>query len=468
MPLPFAPDQLALVHVTARPPVPTDEGMVLDTGFHHYGGHAQEPEKDRLRLRQTLHFTLQSAVTDHAYGSFEGRQWAVVAPLESAVKANGRPESLLASDVAFFPKEGQMVLPGGILVEFANDLPPDVFIQRAENGTLRVSTELGGPNLSQARQWFAQLGQQGHDVSAIEQRLVREEQEWTAPEITEMGISAALAALNKPTLHRLAGVEPGSAMGFDGWLSRSHLEDLKDHVERWAPAEDMGPIAVGRHDGLSGDRLMRAVSLANPDLLQEIQDAPQTPPRIRAEAERWGRSPLFHRQRSVEIWRELREGPSKITNDLGQERPGLVGTFFGRQAIPSFAHPRLGQIKADEIDQVVRQAKPEQRNELLDSVLRQNTSPEGLPPAYQRLAQWLHQMGARAKLPPSTMERTGALPPPPPLVAASGADLVLPTIDQWRRMRAEKDVLALEEFKAREEAERKRRQARGPAPMLGG
>ena len=467
MPLPFAPDQLALVHVTARPPVETPEGLVLDTGFHHYGGHAQEPEKDRLRLRQTLHFTLQSAVTDHAYGSFEGRQWAVVAPLENAVKANGRPESVLASDVAFFPKEGQMVLPGGILVEFANDLPPDVFIQRAENGTLRVSTELGGPNLSQARQWFAQLGQQGHDVSAMEQRLAREDHEWTAPEITEAGISAALAAIHKPTLHRLAGIEPGSAMGFDGWMPRSHLVELKEHLERWAPAQDMGPIAVDRHDGLSGDRLMRAVSLANPALLQEIADAPDAPPRIREEAQRWGQSPLFHRQRAMGIWRELREGPSKITNDLGQERPGLVGTFFGRQAIASFAHPRLGEIRAEEVDQVVRQASAEQRDQLLEAVLKQNTSPEGLPPAYQRLAQWLNQMGARAPLPPSTMEHHGALPPPPPMVAASGADVALPTIAQWRQMRAEKDLLAAEDLKAREEAERKLRQ-RGATPMLGG
>lgn len=344
----------------------------------------------------------------------------------------------------------------------------DHFIQRAENGTLRVSTELGGPNLSQARQWFARLGEQGYDVSAIEQRLVREEQEWTTSEITEMGISAALAEIGKPSLNNLAGVAPGSAMGFDGWLPRPQLEDLRHHLERWAPAEDMGPIAVGRHDGLGGDRLMRAASLANPALLKELKDDPQTSPRIRAAAELWEQSPLLHRQRAVEIWRELREGPSKISNDLGQERPGMVSTFFGRQAIATFEHPRLGQVRADEVDQVVRQAKPEQRNELLESVLRQNTSPEGLPPAYQRLAQWLHQMGAHAKFPPSTMERTGALPPPPPLVAASGADLVLPTIDQWRRMRAKKDVLALEEFKAREDAERRRRQARGPAPMLGG
>lgn len=444
MSLSFSPDQLALVHVTALRPTQTDQGWVLETAFQRAGGHAQDPEAGTPRFRQTLHYTLQSAVTDHAYGSFEGRPYAVVAPLTEAVQANGRPESLLASDVAFFPKQGQMVLPGAVVVKFANDLPPDVFIQREENGVLRVSTELGGPNLEQARSWFSQLSAQGHDVSAVEQMLAREDQEWTTPEVTEIGVSAALAEINKPNLHHLMGISPGAPMGFDGWLPQSELLEVKQHLEGLAPSEDMGPIAIGRHDGLAGDRLMRAASLANPALLQEIQDIATVPERIRQAAERWKESPLLQRQRAVEIWRELRNGPSLIANDLGQERPGMVRTLFAQSPVPFFNHPRLGTVSAEEVDRVVRQGTPEQRNDLLTATVAQATD-TGLSPAYQRLARWLNELGARMELPLPTMEATGPLPPPPPQVEVTGADVTFPSLAQWRQQRAHPGLDAFED-----------------------
>ncbi len=68
--------------------------------------------------RQTTHFTLNHLVMSHVGGNFKDRPYTVVAPLDSALEANGRPSVLLAIDTFFTSGPGeQVILPKSRILE---------------------------------------------------------------------------------------------------------------------------------------------------------------------------------------------------------------------------------------------------------------------------------------------------------------------------------------------------------------
>ena len=406
---------LALVHSTADKPLPIGDALKIDTSFARAGGLAQQ--SDNIKGRQTLHFCLQSAVTDHAYGKFEGRKWVVVAPLEEALVENGRPESLLASDVAFFPRGGSMTLPKAQLIEFTDALPPTEFIRSTQEG-FQVSRVLNTSNLPQAQVWFDELATQGVDVSAIQKQLKSPSQQWTNAQITEFAVSSALARLGKPSLHHLKGLEPGTPMSFDGWANPTELDSLKHHIESSYTSDGAGSVFVGRHDGMAGDRLLSAVARLNYDEILEIQNNPATPPRIKDAAQEWSQSNLIARHRASVISHDLREGPELIANDIGQERPGIVGAFFGFQSNLAFKHPQLGQVTLDEVNNVVKGLSVSERNQMEARWDERFQEGGNMASSFQHAKSWLTSFNHQ--------------PPTPPLPL----QVTLPTIDEWRSHRA--------------------------------
>lgn len=393
---------LALVHLTQAKPIMEDGVWHIETSFRRGGGFSQNPMSDRIQARQTLHYSLQSAVTDHVYGQFEGRQWAVISPLTQALEANGVPETMLASDMAFFPQAGRMKLPESQVVEFTNDLPSHIFIQQTEGG-LKVAKNVTPENTEQAKQWFSNLEASGHPAPSILQKLNDPASTWSETEITEAGITSALAALNKPSLENLRNITPGSPMGFDGWLSRKELEPLVQEIEKSYSSHGMGAISIGRHNGAWGDQLFDVINSQNNEKLDELIDNKDVPPRIKAAMNDWKESSLYQKVREKEIWKELEHGSIKILEDSGRERPGIVGSMFGPRASGFFDHPRMGPIEFDEVDSILSKSSPEQRTELAKSLTERAKDPDNMPSSLLKMAGYV-ESSKKAMTPP---------PPPP-------------------------------------------------------
>ena len=411
-------NSLALVHSTNDRPRFVDDQMIVDTSFSRAGGFLQQTPT--IQGRQTLHFCLQSAVTDHAYGKFEGRKWIVVAPLEEALLANGQPESLLASDVAFFPKNGSMILPKSQLIEFTDALPSNEFICPTPQG-FQVSRSLNANNLSQALEWFDNLASQGFDVKIVQKQLKDPAQQWTGAQITEFAVTAALTRLGKPSLHHIKGTEPGSPMSFDGWASTSEIEELKHQIEENYPTADMETIQVGRHDGTNGDRLLSAVVGMNHDKIRDIYDDPKTPLRIKNAAKQWAQSDLLRRQRYSAILHELHDGPMLVSNDFGQEQPGLIASLLGQNPQTSFQHNTLGAISIDELNNMVQSLTPSQRNHIDERWNERLTEETSMSTTISQAKGWL----ASFSQPP---------PAPPPQLQVTP-----PNIEKWRAQRSQNE-----------------------------
>lgn len=395
---------LSLIHLADHPPVKEEGALLLKTAFQNSDGFLQNPEQP-LKARQTLHYSLQTAVTDHAYGQFEGRKWAVVAPLKEAIMANGQPETLLASDVAFFPQSGSMKLPGAILVEFTEQNPPNVFIQSGPDG-LKVSQKITPDNLTQAKLWFEDLSKKGHSNPQIQKQLNNLDKVWNTAEITEMGVVSALAQINKPSLNHLSGIEPGAPMGFDGWMNQSDLKALKNEIQELTLNSEKGLLQIGRHDGSFGDQLLSAVLQLNPEKLQGLKENANAPLVIREQAERWKGSSLFEHKRKESVIHEIMEGSAIVTNDLGQEKPGLVGAMFGGRATGIFEHTAMGTIRLEEIKKTIEGLSPERRKQLTQNLIEKANTTEHMPGAYQKISSWMANMDNPSPVSP---------PPPPPI-----------------------------------------------------
>ena len=416
------PNDLALVHLTQARPVLKDGLLHLQTRFKRYEGFSQSPSEGEVKARQTLHYTLQSPVTDHAYGQFEGRPWAVVAPMSEALSANGVPETMLASDVAFFPQGGEMALPGAVLVEFNKDLPSDVFIDSHPPNHLKVNTSITSANIQQAKQWFSTLHESGYSVDGILNQLNTPNKEWTSADITEMGVTSALASIKKPSLEQLRNIQPGSPMGFDGWMPRNELETLATHIESTTPLQGMNPIQIGRHDGADGDKLFSIISRRNSEELQQLFNNENTAPRIKSAADDWYNSRLYETLRAQNILSEMESAPMKTTDDLGRERPGLVSSMFGPRANGFYDHPTMGAIELDEVEQVLKKASPEQKEKLMASIQQRSQDPNNMPGSLLRLGTYLKSgpapfVSSFPPPPPPVLEQKNTLifsPPPPP------------------------------------------------------
>lgn len=346
-------DQLALVHTTNRRPSRDASGQfVVETSFEAAGGYSQEVEEG-ARLRQTLHFSLQSAVTDHVYGSFEGRRFFLVAPLMETLRANGRPESLLTSDVAFFPKEGRMKFPNAVLIEMDPYLVSNQFAVW-ENDVLRINPSITPNNVNHARQIFSEAGADGVDVSPFAAALASPDATTlSSAAIVDLALALALAKRGMPSLNTALGQSLGAPMGFDGWANTKELKSLASYIEATIPADGMGDIEIGRHSGMAGDRLFSAVSRSNLSSVRSVGDDAYASPRVREAARTWEESWFLARSRQELILGEIISGPDKLTNDNGVDRTGLTRTLFGLQKPDMFEHPKIGEIGRDEVEKAL-------------------------------------------------------------------------------------------------------------------
>lgn len=417
---------LSLIHVTDAPPQWSPEGIQIETGFRRHGGFAQ-PIDQRFRTRQTLHYTLQSAVTDHAYGSFENKRWAVVAPFDRALEANGRPESLLASDVAFFPQEGRMTLPGASILEFSPDIPSDLFIRSTPTG-FQVAKAFTPENIPQARQWLEKLSLEGHDVTALQKKLSSPEAlSSPAAFATEVAVASALAQQNRPSLSALRNIEPGSAMGFDGWMPRHELVALAKDIEASTPSSEMGAIKVGRHDGTPGDQLAWMASRLNLDGIKSIRDLDDAPPRIQEAASAWLASPLMGQRRAKWIRQEILEGDAVLANDNGAERPGLVGALYGAVPANDFVHPTVGRVHRLEADQALFELSLDERRQFVQKVDDRLQGGTQMAASFSRLRDWTDQ---------SLGQNMASAPPPVPAGPPPLPSIAFPSASQWREARS--------------------------------
>lgn len=110
----FQLSDLVIIRITANLPQKRGGEMFLQSPFDGTGG--------RLP-RNTLHFTLNHIVGEHAYGSWTGVPYTIVAPLDKVVEMNGLPRSINAADTYFdispgstlrLPKETVIVKPEGL------------------------------------------------------------------------------------------------------------------------------------------------------------------------------------------------------------------------------------------------------------------------------------------------------------------------------------------------------------------
>lgn len=404
-------EDLALVHATAAKPLQRDGQWVVQTSFKRAGGFAQDVGSDRLKGRQTLHFTLQSAVTDHLYGQFQGRQWMVVAPLDLALAYNHQPESLIAADVAFFPENGEMALPGSWLLEFASDLPEEVFIERNAN-TLRVAQAITPQNRGQAQAWFSELSSRGADVSAIED-LLASGHAIDGAQLTEMGVSSALALMGKPSLHNLKKIPPAAPMSFLGWMDVQELRALSDQIQsRGYMTNDLPSPALMKHDGMPGDRLFSAVSRLNYDMLSDLMASASTPLRIRSAIDQWQGSDFLRVKRGQAILKEITRGAHRVEDDLGRESPGLVSSLFARHQ-STYHHPTLGTIELSEVMSTLSHLGPERKEQLVQ-ILDERSMEKGASfAAFQSLATSMKRDLPGGGVPPPAPPGIPVAPPPP-------------------------------------------------------
>lgn len=387
-------NQLALVHrAEKRPGRNADGNLVMETSFEGSGGHGQIAPGTEGRFRQTLHFALQAAVSDHVYGSFEGRPFLLVAPLIPTLLANGRPESLLTSDVAFFPEQGQMRFPGAVMVEVDASMPSTEFA-RWDNDVLRVNPLLSPANLKHAQELFAHATTSGVDMSPFQSALASSSAtQMSAPALIDMALGLALARINAPSLNAHLGQELGAPMGFDGWAETKHVKELARYVNEHIPANGMGDTQVSRHSGMPGDRLFSAVNRSNADLVEDLAKDAAVSPRIRAAAKEWQDSAHLSQARRALLVNEILNGPDKITDANGAERPGMVRSLFGPRVAVGFEHPKMGMIQRDELEGAIKAASPDTIKQIDQSLqarsLARISSGQDPHPADEALIGWI-------------------------------------------------------------------------------
>lgn len=377
LPLPLS--KLALVHLSSSPLAFDDQGNgVLRSAFDRSGGFAQPGASPRTR--RTLHFTLQAPVTDHAYGNFEHNRFMVVVPLQGVVEHNGRPETLLASDVAFLP-EGALVLPRAIQVQFGSALLRPAEFARWEGSELHLAAKVTRDNADQL-QAFLRAEASARPESGLAElgaQLKELLRQGEARAVKALATAVALARLDCPTLHHARGQDPLAPMAFDGWAAPAELEALAAAIEAAAPDAGTGRVRVGRHDGAGGDRLSSYAARANVDQLTALATDPAQSPRVRAFATEWTQSPLIARLRTWAILDLLKDPAVKVMDASGVERPSLARAIF---TADSYQDPRLGSVAKSEVEAALARALPATRHAIRVVVQERQAAREaqGEPP----------------------------------------------------------------------------------------
>ncbi|MBD8792718.1 hypothetical protein IFR53_24025 [Pseudomonas syringae] len=424
--------ELVLVHATPRMPTVNSDGSVdINSAFHNAGGFDQKPDYSQMdgrkpqgmTTRASVHFTLQDPVSDHAYGTFEGREFTVYGRLNSAVEANGAPESLLTSDTAFFAPDKAVKLPDAVVVQLdlASRLNADEFARPVDGGWL-VATAITEQNRSQAEQLLTRTEMNNPGLGALETLTFLRSAENGAAAGAEVSKTLALNSLDAPTINKAIGIRHGAKIGFDGWASFAALEEFKHSLP--VTAEEKAAIVVGRHDSTDGDKLNTYFRVSHTDGLSDITQSKN--PAIAAFAEQLVNSDLHQVMRNNEILAELAQEPYILRDDNGVSSRGMAASFFDQQET-FYQSPKLGQVSQVDVLQAIAGAEPAQIQAIQQNLLTRGLHTEDMRNGDAKLAEALgivapQQTSSQPPLPgsPGALPSLGPdVPPPFPDAVAS-------------------------------------------------
>ena len=434
----LAYSELVLIHATPRRPTLDPSGNVqVLSAFKNAGGFDQVTDPalidDRKPLgvttRPSVHFTLQDPVSDHAYGSFEGREFTIYAPLEAAISTNGAPESLFTSDTAFFAPDKPVVLPGAVVVQIdlKNQLKDHEF-SRTIDGGLLVSSVLTEKNRAHAEELLAAAELKSPGLGAKEM-LSYAQGASGALCAAEISKTLALGMLGAPTINKALGVKPESKIGFDGWAS---AESLREFLAEVPNIENKSVISIGRHDATSGDAVNTYFRTGNTARLDEIKGDKN--PAIARFAQTITDSALHQRVRQHEILAELANEQSVITDSLGRSSPGMARSLF-REDGHTYHSSQLGEVTKQEALLAIQSGSDVELKKVISNVFTRNSTSEADAALSQLVTQsksWVPVVEETSIGPPPLPGTSGqashshAEPPkvaantPPPLPGAAG------------------------------------------------
>lgn len=374
--------ELALVHTTSyRPSLDEDGCLEIRSSFEGGGGFNQKPDASiedskspfGIGMRPTVHFSLQEPVSDHAYGSFEGRDYTVYAPLKLAVERNGAPETVMSADTSFFAPEASVKLPLAVLVKVDTDkeLPVSIFAQN-KDGMLVVAQELNDSNRASAIALLRTAEYKNPLLGAAEMAVYAETALGPRASV-EVSKALALNQIGAPTLNRAIDFKYESNLGFDGWADHENTQQFVRDLP--LPKLTCEHIHVGRHDGSLADKLNSAFRRGNISELEAVASAGQHPAIVDF-AVKLKNSELMSNVRGGLILQELANKDHKIYDSFGASSNGIVRTIYvaGR----SFESEKLGTIDPSEVDIALTRASDEQLNLISAALLSRDVNgPEG-------------------------------------------------------------------------------------------
>ncbi len=121
-------EQMAVVHATRyAPKIDADGTLSIPTTFDANGGMAQDFAT--LKPRNTVHTSINGAVTGHEFGNWDDASHIVVAPLSHAIEKNGPPTGFATVDTYWARGENEALkLDQYIIIEKA-DVPKPVQLE---------------------------------------------------------------------------------------------------------------------------------------------------------------------------------------------------------------------------------------------------------------------------------------------------------------------------------------------------
>lgn len=355
--------KLVLVHATNREPEVNEKGnLEIKSAFHSAGGFEQktDPEISDLRknygvsTRPSVHFTIQEPVTDHAYGSFEGREYLVFSPMKEAIQVNGRPESFISSDVAFFAPEKAVELPGSVVVKFDRngELSADEFAKNV-GGVLVVSREITDENRQHAISLLRAAEERAPNLGAAEAAEFAGQASGNRAAV-EVAKTLALNTLEAPSINKQLGVQFESNLSFDGWSSYKANEDFIKSLP--IPSEEKSGIYIGRHGDSLGNELNDRLRRGDIAGVKEVSSAAAGVNKEISEfAGKLAESELMRGIFNHKVMAELANPKALTENEFGQSQYGMARTLYSRGE-PFYDSPYFGRVTREDADRAIEGA----------------------------------------------------------------------------------------------------------------
>lgn len=374
--------ELALVHTTSyRPGLDKDGNLEIKSSFEGAGGFNQKPDPSiedskspfGVGMRPTVHFSLQEPVTDHAYGSFEGREYTVYAPLQQAIEKNGAPEAVMSADTSFFAPESSVKLPGAVLVKVdaGKELAADTFAQH-KDGMMVIAQELNDNNRANAITLLKAAEQRNPGLGAGEMAVYAETA--NGPRASaEVSKALALNEIGAPTLNKAIDFKYEGNVGFDGWATHANTQQFVQELP--VPQQTRDHIHVGRHDGSAADKLNSAFRRGNHAEMQDVASAEKNPT-IASFAEKLNSSELMSKVRDNLILQELANKDYKTFDSMGASSNGMARTIYAGER--SFESDKLGTVTPLQADKALTRASDQQLDLISTALLSRDVNgPEG-------------------------------------------------------------------------------------------